>query len=85
MNENPADPLHVENAGPPALNDAELSGLIQVGEVGGILGRSKLPPLMVRCLLGLGLVWPKGDALVGLTARGVQTIAAAARRTVGDA
>jgi hypothetical protein len=85
MSGNAADPLHVENAGLPALNDEELSGLIEIGEAGGMWPRSRLHPLVVKVLLDAALVWPKGQTALGLTARGTQVLAVAAKRAVGDA
>jgi hypothetical protein len=85
MSGNAADPLHVENAGLPALNDEELSALIEIGAAGGMWPRSRLHPQVVKALLDAALVWPRGQTALGLTARGIQVIAATARRAVGDA
>ena len=54
MSGNAADPLHVENAALPALNDDELSGLIKIGAAGGMWSRSRLHPQVVKALLGAG-------------------------------
>jgi len=82
MRENTADPLHVASDGLPALGDDELDGLVQIGQAGGMWPRSRLHPRVVRALLGAALVWPKGQVALGLTARGVQVLAEAARRAV---
>ncbi len=46
--------------------------------------RSRLHPLVVKALLDAALVWPKGQTALGLTARGTQVLAVAAKRAVGD-
>lgn len=79
MIENPADPLHVSSGGLPALNDAELSTLIEIGEAGGMWPRHKLDAAAVRSLLDAALLWPRGRSAVALTARGIQVLAAAAK------
>jgi hypothetical protein len=81
---NPADPLHVETDGLPALNDAELGALIEIGAAGGMWPRHKLNAAAVKSLLDAALLWPKGHTGVALTARGIQALAAAARRVIGD-
>jgi hypothetical protein len=48
---NPADPLHVSGDALPALNDVELSTLIEIGSAGGMWPRHKLDPAAVRVLL----------------------------------
>jgi len=40
---------------------------------------------VVKALLDAALVWPKGQTALGLTARGTQVLAVAAKRAVGDA
>jgi hypothetical protein len=82
---NPADPLHVGSEGPPALNDAELAVLIEIGANGGMWPRHKLDPLAVKRLLDAALLWPRGYSAVALTARGIQALAAAAKVATGDA
>jgi hypothetical protein len=47
-----------------------------------MLQRSRLDAQTVQALLEAALVWPKGQVALGLTARGVQVLAAAARRAV---
>lgn len=64
MSENAADPLHVSSEGLPALNDAELSVLIEIGEAGGMWPRHKLDAAAVRALLDAALLWPKGHSAV---------------------
>lgn len=81
MSENAADPLHVSGAGLPALSDAELSVLIEIGEAGGMWPRHKLDAAAVCSLLDAALLWPKGHTAVALTARGIQVLAAAAKGT----
>jgi hypothetical protein len=76
---NPADPLHVSSEGLPALNDAELTTLIEIGEAGGMWPRHKLDAAAVRSLLDAALLWPRGRSAVALTARGIQALAAAAK------
>jgi hypothetical protein len=85
MIENPADPLHVGGDGLPALSDAELSVLIEIGSAGGMWPRHKLDPAAVRSLLDAALLWPKGHSAVALTAKGIQTLAAAAKAATTDA
>lgn len=85
MIENPADPLHVGGDGLPALSDAELSVLIEIGSAGGMWPRHKLDPLAVKRLLDAALLWPRGYSAVALTARGIQALAAAAKVATGDA
>ena len=82
---NPADPLRVEHAGLPALNDAELWVLIEIASAGGMWPRHKLDPGAVKSLLDAALVWPKGHSGVALTARGIQVLADTAKRATGDA
>jgi hypothetical protein len=82
---NAADPLHVGNEGLPALNDKELEALIEVGAAGGMWPRHRLDTAAVKSLLDAALLWPKGQSSVGLTARGIQVLADAAKRAVGDA
>lgn len=76
---NAADPLHVSSDGLPALNDVELSTLIEIGSAGGMWPRHKLDPAAVRALLDAALLWPKGHSAVALTAKEIQTLAAAAK------
>lgn len=85
MTMNPADPLQVSSGGLPALNDAELSVLIEIGAAGGMWPRHKLDAAAVRSLLDAALFWPRGQTAVALTARGIQVLAAAAKATTGDA
>jgi hypothetical protein len=88
---NPADSFLVDIDRPgggielPTLGYDELDGLIQIGAAGGMLARGKLHPQVVRQLLDTALVWPKGHTALGLTARGIQILASAARRARGDA
>ena len=86
---NAADPFQVGVDRPPAtrpgslaLSQAELEALVAIGEGGGMLQRSRLDAQTVQALLEAALVWPKGQVALGLTARGVQVLAAAARRAV---
>lgn len=79
MSENAADPLHVGGAGLPALNDAEMSVLIEIGGAGGMWPKHKLDAAAVRSLLDAALLWPRGHTAVALTARGIQVLAAAAK------
>jgi hypothetical protein len=85
MIENPADPLHVGNTGLPALNDAELEVLIEIGAAGGMWPRHQLDAAAVKALLDAALLWPKGHSAVALTAKGIQVLAAAAKAATGDA
>lgn len=85
MTVNPADPLHVDGGGLPALSEEELAVLISIGEAGGMWPRHKLDAAAVRALLDAALLWPKGRTAVALTAKGIQTLADAARRATRDA
>jgi hypothetical protein len=78
---NPADPLQVSGGELPALNDAELSVLIEIGEAGGMWPRHKLDVAAVRSLQDAALLWPRGQSTVALTARATQVLAAAAKAT----
>lgn len=81
MTMDPPDPLRASSGGLPALNDAELQTLIEIGEAGGMWPRHKLDDAAVRSLLDAALLWPRGQSAVGLTARGIQVLAAAAKAT----
>jgi len=80
MSDNAAGPLHVGDQGPPALSDAELSVLIEIGKAGGMWPRHKLDAAAVRSLLNEALLWPRGQTALALTARGIQALAAAAAK-----